>query len=293
MATASVGLVEAALGRLKRRKGSDEAAEQASGSSFYAAMRILPRPQRAAMYQIYAFCRAVDDVVDGSDVPPAERRAHLQRWREDIDALYAGAPPARLAGLAGPLAAYRFERADFLAVIDGVETDAGDDVRLADWSALELYCDRVACAVGRLCVRIFGIPGKEGTALADHLGKALQLTNILRDMDEDAAIGRLYLPRQTLAEAGIEATEPADVMADARLGRACAVVAAEAARHFDAARAIMARLPRRRVRAPAIMCDAYRAILDALLARGWKAPRRRVRLTRRRIAWILLRRAIA
>jgi phytoene synthase len=180
-------------------------AGRASGSSFYMAMRILPRAQRNAMFAIYGFCRQVDDVAD-SRGPRDARLAELAAWRADIEALYCGFPnsgslPARTRDLAKPVRDYGLDQADFLAVIDGMEMDVVTDIRAPTWSELDLYCDRVASAVGRLSVRIFGLENKPGRQLAHHLGRALQLTNILRDLDEDAAAGRLYLPREALAEA--------------------------------------------------------------------------------------------
>ena len=227
-----------------------EHGRRSSGSSFYTAMRVLPAPQRDAMYEIYAFCRAVDDIADG-EAPQAERRAGLERWRADIDRLYAGEPPPGLGRLAATAERFGLAREDFLAVIDGMEMDVEQDIRAPDFAVLDLYCDRVASAVGRLSVRIFGLGEAEGRDLAHELGRALQLTNILRDLDEDAAVGRLYLPREALEDAGISAREPAAVLADPALDRACAVVAARARGHFAAAGAIIARCPRRAtLRAP-------------------------------------------
>ena len=176
---------------------------RASGSSFYTAMRILPRAQREARFEIYSYCRLVDDVAD-SDAPRAERLHDLSVWRDRIAAIYAGNPPAELAALAGTVRDFGLRKEDFLAVIDGMEMDAAQDIRAPDWTTLDLYCDRVASAVGRLSVRIFGMDEAEGIALAHHLGRALQLTNILRDVDEDAGLGRLYLPAEALRSAGVE-----------------------------------------------------------------------------------------
>ena len=173
------------------------------------------------MFEIYAFCRAVDDIADDPGPRDAPARA-LQQWRSDIDAVYAGAPPPHLAGLAQAVRAFDLQREDFLAVIDGMEMDVVADIRAPDRATLDLYCDRVACAVGRLSVRVFGMEQRAGLALAHHLGRALQLTNILRDLDEDAALGRLYLPREALQAAGITATDPAAVLAHPALGKACA-----------------------------------------------------------------------
>ncbi len=171
-----------------------QAAARASGSSFYTGMRILPRPQREAMFEIYAFCRAVDDIAD--DPGPREPRlAALAKWRSDIDAVYAGAPSPPLAGLARAVREFDLQREDFLAIIDGMEMDVVTDIRAPDRATLDVYCDRVACAVGRLSVRVFGMAREAGLTLAHHLGRALQLTNILRDLDEDAAMGRLCARR--------------------------------------------------------------------------------------------------
>ena len=197
----------------------------ASGSSFYAAMRILPREQRQAMFQIYSFCRQVDDIAD-SDGPREARLAALQQWRDDIDALYRGHPPPRLRDYAASVQGFGLEREDFLAIIDGMEMDVPQDIRAPDLATLDLYCDRVASAVGRLSVRVFGLPHQDGILLAHHLGRALQLTNILRDIDEDAAIGRLYLPREGLLDAGIASTDPLKVAAEPALPKVCAPLVA-------------------------------------------------------------------
>jgi phytoene synthase len=268
-----------------------QAERRASGSSFYTAMRILPHPQREAMFEIYAFCRAVDDVADDPG-PRGPRMMELERWRADIGALYAGAPPPRLQGLASPLRSFGLRREDFLAVIDGMEMDVLDDIRAPDLATLDLYCDRVASAVGRLSVRVFGMPEDEGIALAHHLGRALQLTNILRDLDEDAEIGRLYLPRECLREVGIIASEPDTVLAHPLINEACAPVVARAHVHFTEAKVIMARQPRRTVRAPRIMGEAYQMILRDLVTRGFAPPRRRVRISKLRLLWTIVRHAI-
>ena len=264
------------------------AAVRAAGSSFYSGMRILPRPQREAMFEIYSFCRAVDDIAD--DPGPREpRREALAHWRADIDALYAGAPPPQLSGLAQSVKTFDLQREDFLAVIDGMEMDVVADIRAPDQPTLDIYCDRVACAVGRLSVRVFGMERKAGLALANELGRALQLTNILRDLDEDAAMGRLYLPREALRAVGIISTEPAVVLANPMLGEACGVLVEQARNHFARAKSIMAQSPRRVVRAPRIMGEAYGLILDYLVARGFAPPRARVRLPRARLLLIVVR----
>ena len=249
----------------------------ASGSSFYAAMRILPREQREAMFQIYSFCRQVDDIADSTG-PRAERLKALQQWREDIDALYRGNPPPRLRDYVASIRKFSLQREDFLAIIDGMEMDVPQEIRAPDLATLDLYCDRVASAVGRLSVRVFGLPADDGILLAHHLGRALQLTNILRDIDEDAGIGRLYLPREELQKAGITSTDPLVVAADPALPKVCAPLVERARAHFAKADEVMARHPRRVVRAPRIMSKYYRAILQLLITRGFATPRTPVRV---------------
>jgi phytoene synthase len=263
-------------------------ASVASGSSFYAAMKILPPEQRDAMFHIYSFCRKVDDIAD-SEGPRGERLAALDQWRKDIDALYAGNPPARVRDYVTPLKQFGLKRDDFIAVIDGMEMDIPADIRAPDAATLDLYCDRVASAVGRLSVRVFGLPDEDGILLAHHLGRALQLTNILRDIDEDAGIGRLYLPRELLNAAGITSTDPDIVRLDPGLPKAALPLAGEARAHFETADAIMARNSRRAVRAPRIMGKYYRAIFNKLLARGFALPRTPVKVSKAAKMSILLR----
>jgi phytoene synthase len=269
-------------------QATQDAAARAGGSSFYMAMRILPRAQRAAMFEIYGFCRRVDDIADSSD-PRPQRRADLARWRDDIEKLYAGSAPPGLEALARTIRDFALRKEDFLAVIDGMEMDAVEDIRAPDWRKLDLYCDRVASAVGRLSVRVFGMEADAGNRLAHHLGRALQLTNILRDIDEDAELGRLYLPREALDAASITVSDPQLAIASPTLGTACAAVAERARGHFVEAAKIMAEAPRRAVRAPRIMGEVYRGILEKMLLRGWLPPRERVRVSRARLLWIILR----
>lgn len=266
----------------------------AAGSSFYLAMRILPREQREGMYAVYAFCRAVDDIADDGTVPRAERFVALDRWRQAIDDMIESGTPVAVAGLAETTRRFGLKRRDFHAVIDGMAMDVTADVRSPDWATLDLYCDRVASAVGRLSNRIFGLEAPDDELLAHHLGRALQLTNILRDVDEDAGIGRLYLPREELALAGVPADAAlAEVLAHPGLDAACRAVALRAKGHFTAADGVMDRCRRAAVRAPRLMGAAYRSILDRLVARGWAPPRARVRTNKLLLVPALLRYGIA
>src|SRR5499426_761000 len=275
-----------------RVHGVASAPQRASGSSFYTAMRILPQAQRDAMYEIYNFCRCVDDIADSSG-PRPQRLQELNEWRAQVSALYQGKQGRLVVGLAQPVRDFGLAQEDFLAVIDGMEMDAVEDIRAPSLATLDLYCDRVASAVGRLSVRVFGLDHHNGVGLAHHLGRALQLTNILRDLDEDAGVGRLYLPREWLDAAGISTSDPATVLRSPGLATVCNRLAERAREHFAQADVIMAQSPRQAIRAPRIMGAVYRSILEGMVARGWGAPRERVRISRARIGWILLRYAIA
>ncbi|MBY0613802.1 MAG: presqualene diphosphate synthase HpnD [Beijerinckiaceae bacterium] len=273
---------------MQNAAGTSESEQKVRKSSFYTALRILPAAQREAMYEIYAFCRDVDDIADDGG-PRDQRQADLQQWRSGIDALFDGRPSARTRSLQRPVEQFGLRREDFQAVIDGMEMDITGDIRAPDMATLDLYCDRVASAVGRLSVRVFGMGESDGIALAHHLGRALQLTNILRDIDEDAGIGRLYLPREALEQAGIMSSEPEEVVAHTAIGEACKPVIALARTHFAEADAIMNRSPRRQIRTPRLMYEAYHSILEGVVRRGFASPRERVRIGKLRMIALLLR----
>lgn len=262
---------------------------QVSGSSFYAGMRVLPRAEREAMYAVYAFCRAVDDIADDQQGERPARMAQLDAWRADLASLYAGGEPGQAALVAKAVRRFGLAHEDFVAVIDGMAMDVAGDIRWPAIDELDLYCDRVASAVGRLSVRIFGMEAEPGRDLAYHLGRALQLTNILRDIDEDAAIGRVYLPAEPLLAAGIVFTDPARVVGDPRVDAAARVVAARANAHFRAAEAILAARPRGHLIAPRLMAAVYAPILKRMEATGWAPPRARIRVNKPALIFTALR----
>ncbi len=273
---------------------SDQTTAQshASGSSFYAAMRLMPPAERAAMFSIYAFCRKVDDIADDPGPSPQDRRAALNAWRHDLMALFGGAPAGLAVELAGPVARYGLKSEDFLAIVDGMEMDVDEVIRAPAFEKLDLYCDRVASAVGRLSVRVFGMEEEPGRRLAHHLGRALQFTNILRDLDEDAAMGRLYLPTEALEAAGVRSVEPAEVLADPAIDTACRWVARNAHDHYRQADQVLASRPAGRLRTPRLMSAVYAEILKAMEADGWATPRRRARIGKPRLFWLVLTRGL-
>jgi presqualene diphosphate synthase len=262
---------------------------EASGTSFYWAMRLLPEARRNAMYAVYAFCREVDDIAD-DERPASQKLAALAEWRGEIDAVFAGQPRHLVArALRQPVLHYGLRREDFLAVIDGMEMDAREAIQAPDLATLDLYCRRVAGAVGHLSVRIFGDPSTAAHEVAEALGRALQLTNILRDLDEDACRGRLYLPREILDRHGIGGADPHTVLRHPALPAACRELAALADDHFRASQHAMARCRRRAMRPAAVMAAVYRATLAELVRRGWRDPAARVSLSKPLKLWLVLR----
>ena len=262
---------------------------ETAGTSFYWAMRLLPRQRRNAMYAVYAWCREIDDIADG-DRPAAVKLAALSGWRDEIEALYAGRPRELVAqALYEPVSRYVLRQQDFLAVIDGMEMDAREDIRAPDLATLDLYCARVASAVGHLSVHVFGDSSPAAHRVAESLGRALQLTNILRDLDEDAQRRRLYLPREILERHGVRATKPAEVLAHPALPAVCRELAAIAERHFQHAAQAMTQCQHRPMRPAAVMAAVYRATLRELLRRGWSDPAAPVALSRGLKLWLALR----
>lgn len=264
-----------------------EAIVRASGTSFHRGMAVLPPDRRHAMFAIYAFCRQVDDIAD-DEAPFADRKPRLDAWRTRIAAAFQGRaddPVTRVLRLAIPR--FSLREADFAAVIDGMEMDANPIVA-PDLATLDLYCDRVAAAVGRLSVRAFGDASPQADIVAHHLGRALQLTNILRDIAEDATRDRLYLPREYLEAENIPA-DPAQALRHPRLPAVCSRLAGLAHQHFaDAARA-MRRCDRRAMRPARLMGATYGAILTLLEQRGWARLDQPVKLSKWRKIMLLLR----
>lgn len=244
-----------------------------ASSSFYWAMRILRKPKRDAIFAVYAFCRTVDDVADGP-IELEVKHTALAGWRTEVNALYNGVPKySIIQALKQPVHDFNLRREDFLAVIDGMQMDADGPIIAPTLQELDLYCDRVASAVGRLCVGIFGEPDEKGLTVAYHQGRALQLTNILRDVAEDADDGRLYLPKEYLDAHNIAIDNLASVMTQPGFPALWRQMANDAEDHYTKAYSALAKCDRSKMRASYIMADIYhlnlkrmRALSDAELA---------------------------
>jgi phytoene synthase len=262
---------------------------RASGTSFYWAMRLLPKRKREAMYAVYAFCREVDDIADDPGTP-ADKLDRLAGWRVEIERLYAGRPTNRISlALVGPAERFGMRKEAFLAVIEGMEIDSADRVRMTTIGALEDYCDRVACAVGRLSNGVFGIDDELGEPVAVSLGQALQLTNILRDLAEDAAIDRLYVPNDMLMAYDIPWADAQRTLTHPRFGEVCHELATIALQRYSEATTALAVCDRRKMRPAILMLQNYQRVLSKLIRRGWKELDEPVSLGKEQKIWILLR----
>jgi phytoene synthase len=262
-----------------------------SGTSFYYAFRLLPRPKRRAIYALYSFCRVVDDCVDE---PGGEGEAGLHRWLAEAHRAYAGTPQTDLGReLAEAVFRFPIPRHCFEQIVAGCRMDLLQS-RYASFAELRTYGERVASAVGLASIEIFGYESPRTREYAERLGLALQLTNIVRDVAEDAGKGRIYLPQEELARFGVSEE---DVLATARPGFAksprfqdlLAFQGARARAHFEEAKAALPDEDRRSMLPAEVMGAVYRALLEDMARRGWPVGRPAARLTRPRKAWIALR----
>ena len=261
----------------------DKAAK--SGSSFYYAFLFLPPPRRAAITALYAFCREVDDVVDEtSDATVAAQT--LQWWREEVDRLYAGQPghPVTRA-LAPHVEAYKITRERLLEIIAGMEMDL-HQTRYLDFKGLAHYCHHVAGVVGLLSANIFGATDPQTEQYAARLGLAVQLTNIIRDVGEDARMGRIYLPVEDLQRFGVTAADLLAGRSSPAFVELMRFQAQRAKQIYDEAFALLPAVDRRPQRPGLIMGAIYRTLLDEIERADFAVLNQRIGLTPIRKLWI-------
>jgi phytoene synthase len=259
-----------------------------SGSSFYYAFLFLPPPRRAAITAFYAFCREVDDVVDEvTDLSVAA--AKLGWWRREVAASFAGQPshPAMRA-LMPHSDAYAIEPTHLEAVIDGCEMDLQQS-RYLDFAGLSRYCDLVAGVVGEVAANIFGRTAADTVAYAHSLGLAMQLTNIIRDVGDDARRGRIYLPLAELQRFDVKTQEILNRTYSDRFTALMAFQAERAARTYDEAYALLPEADRRAQKPGLMMGNIYRTLLREIEADGFQVLHQRTSLTPLRKLWIAMR----
>jgi 15-cis-phytoene synthase len=264
----------------------DKAAK--SGSSFYYAFLFLAPPRRAAITAFYAFCREVDDVVDEvSD--PGVAATKLAWWRTEVAAAFAGRPshPATRA-LMPHTAAFAIRAEHLLAVIDGCQMDL-EQSRYLDFAGLARYCHLVAGVVGEVAAAIFGQTQPATTAYAHRLGLAMQLTNIIRDVGDDARRGRIYLPMSELKQFDVKAQEILNRGYSARFTALMKFQAERAHRSYDEAFALLPDADRQAQKPGVMMANIYRTLLREIEADGFQVLHQRTSLTPLRKLWIAMR----
>ena len=260
----------------------------ASGSSFYYAFLFLTPPRRAAITAFYAFCREVDDVADEvSD--PGVAATKLAWWRSEVGAVFAGKPshPAMRA-LMPDVADYGIEPRHLLAVIEGCQMDL-DQSRYLDFAGLARYCDLVAGVVGEVAANIFGRESASTVAYAHRLGLAMQLTNIVRDIGDDARRGRIYLPMDELKQFDVKANELLERRYSDRFTALMRFQAERAHRIYDEAFALLGDADRAAQKPGVMMANIYRTLLREIEADGFTVLHQRISLTPIRKLWIAMR----
>jgi phytoene synthase len=263
-----------------------------SGSSFYYAFRFLPPPRRAAITAFYAFCREVDDVVDEVH-DPGVAATKLAWWRQEVASTFAGAPSHPVTKALLPHSAgYAIEPRHLLAVIDGCEMDLQQS-RYLDFAGLSRYCHLVAGVVGEVAANIFGRSEPGTIAYAHKLGLAMQLTNIIRDVGDDARRGRIYLPMDELKRFDVKAQEILQRQApwgySDRFSALMRFQAERAHRSYDEAIALLPPADRRTQRPGLAMAQIYRTLLREIEADDFRVLHQRIALTPLRKVWIAMR----
>ena len=241
-----------------------------SASSFFWAMRLTSVQKRNAIYSVYAFCREVDDIADGNG-PEIEKRESLKFWRREIENTYLAKPKTLIGqSLLPTIKRHNLIKQDFLDVLDGMEMDVSPNSQITDLTVLAIYCDRVACSVGRMSNSIFDLDRKTGNELAKSLGEALQLTNILRDIQEDYNRGKIYLPKSLFVEHGMSSEKISLDYYDPAIGKSCAVIAEITSKGFAEAETLLEQFEPKQILPARIMMFIYRRLFEKLCSRGWQ-----------------------
>jgi len=243
-----------------------------SESSFFWSMRLLPKAKREAMYTIYAFCRHIDDIVDG-DLPIKEKQELLAAWREEIDNIYDKKVPATEIGRKIYKNCMRFKlpKEEFLRLIESISMDLPKPMQAPKLNDFLKYCRGVAGVPGSLSLRIFGCKDENLIEeLATSLGNALQITNILRDVKEDAQANRLYIPKEYLKKAEISSKKPSEVIVDKNLSVAREELAKLAAGDYAKANQVIQFLDKKTARPVKAIAAIYKKYFDIMQNRGWE-----------------------
>jgi len=257
----------------------------ASGSSFYYSFLFLPPERRRAITALYAFCREVDDAVDEPS-DPTVARAKLDWWRNEVAGTYAGAPQHPVTrALVPALGSFNIRQSDLAEIMDGMQMDL-EQSRYPDFENLKLYCHRVAGVVGQLAARIFGYRNERTLEYADRLGLAFQLTNIIRDVGEDARKNRIYLPMEDLKRFEVSASDILHARQTEAFGHLMAFQAKRVEQCYADAYSVLPGEDRKSQRPGLIMAAIYRTLLDEMRRDGFQVLKQRTTLTPVRKMWI-------
>jgi len=257
----------------------------ASGSSFYYAFLFLPPTQRAAITAFYAFCREIDDVVDDM-VDPSVASSKLAWWQAEVTQSFAGRPSHPVLQALMPLAAqFQIEQHHLQSVIEGCQMDL-TQTRYLDYPGLQRYCHLVAGVVGEVAAQIFGQTAPQTTLYAHKLGQALQLTNIIRDVGEDAGRGRIYLPVSELQQFDVKAHEILKRTYSDRFTALMQFQARRAQGLYDEALALLPAVDRRAQKPGLMMASIYRALLREIERDNFQVLHQRISLTPLRKLWL-------
>lgn len=256
-----------------------------SGSSFYYSFLFLPPERRRAITALYAFCREVDDTVDEC-TDESIARIKLAWWRKEISSMYAGQQTHPVTQALQPhIAPYNLKEEHLLAIVDGMEMDL-NQTRYLDYAALSKYCWHVASVVGILSASIFGVTNPQTLQFAEKLGLAFQLTNIIRDVGEDARKGRIYLPINELQQFNVTAADIINSKHSEKFEKLMAFQAARAQQAYDDAFALLPKEDRRAQRPGLMMAAIYRTVLTEVQADGYHVLNQRISLTPIRKLWL-------
>lgn len=256
-----------------------------SGSSFYYSFLFLPPERRRAITALYAFCREVDDTVDDA-TDQSVARIKLAWWRTEVSSMYTGTPTHPVTQALQPhLATYKLEEKHLLAIVDGMEMDL-DQSRYLDFAGLQRYCWHVAGVVGILSASIFGYSNPQTLAYAEKLGLAFQLTNIIRDVGEDARKGRIYIPVNELQQFNVTAADLLGARHNEKFEALMAFQLDRAQRMYDEALALLPKEDRRAQRPGLMMSSIYRTLLDEIRRDGYHVLNQRISLTPLRKLWL-------
>jgi phytoene synthase len=256
-----------------------------SGSSFYYSFLFLPPERRRAITALYAFCREVDDTVDETH-DQSVARIKLAWWRTELAAMYKGAPSHPVTQALQPhLAAYNLQQEHLQAIVDGMEMDL-DQSRYLDYAGLRKYCWHVAGVVGILSASIFGASNPQTLQYAEKLGLAFQLTNIIRDVGDDARKGRIYLPVNELQQFNVTAADILNFRHNEKFEALMKFQADRARGIYDEAFALLPKEDRRAQRPGLMMAAIYRTVLDEIERDDFKVLNQRISLTPLRKLWL-------